>query len=1215
MNLLISAVQPHPQPLPQRGGGLALAQNLHLKWEVAPLPVGGGVGGGVDAGSSQCALLPKTLLLLLLTFLTATQISAQSTCPAANPVTVTNTANTGTGSLRWAIDCINMFAPLSTVEFSIPGPGLKIIQPSTALPGISKANALIDGTTQSVIIDGASAGGGAHGLQLFNNNITVQSLYIRNFTSAAAGSGIHIQAGSGSTIQDNRLSGNRNGVATGTATTNFTISNNNIGLDGSGNAFGNSANGILIQGPPSGAVVSGNTIAYSSLNGVSLLATGTLLISDNSMYCNVSSGISRVGGPANPAITQANTQKITGTAASGRRIEVFEHNSNGCTGSIPCQGRNFLGAVITPGTGIWTLNLGPGAVPAGSQVTATSTQNGNNTSGFASCLTVVDCAALNVNVNTNPPNCFGGSNGSATAFPSGGSSPFTYLWSTGGNTQTITGLAAGNYTVTVTSGNGCTASQTAVVGQPPALNASISKVNVSCFGGANGSATASGNGGTPGYSFLWNTGANNATIFGLSAGTYTVTVTDANNCSSSQTTSITQPPVLSASISTMNASCFGAADGSATAGASGGTPSYAFAWNNGASGPTASNLSAGTYTVTLSDGNGCAVTQTATISQPPALALMVNKTDETSNGANDGTAQAVPGGGTPGYSYLWSHGPNTAFVNNLAPGTYTVTVTDSRGCTIRATTNINAFACAGFSAGLAIQQIDCTGNNNGAANASPIGGTPTYSYSWSTGAGTAGISGLPPGMYTVTVTDMQGCTATDDFVLSAPPALNLSAGATKISMPGASDGTATATASGGTPPLTFAWSSGATTNPATGLAAGIYTVTVTDSRGCTLSATATVGGAGPGGPCSALPAYALYAPSEVCGNAAFTLTVDDLFAHPDVQYLWLLPTGDTLRSSIQSIQLVASSAAWSGQYFVMRDSAGCLSIPVGGAMINVLSLPPGAAFAGNDTTVCAAGLVVLQATDLTQGTGKWVALGSARIDDPEKNLTVARDLTPGSNAFIWQVSLGNCPQAATDTVIYFLETAIKAGNDVYTIQRVQDIAVMEVLLNDDLAGIQDTVVTLLDSVVSGTLEYLPEFRRFRYTAEEGFRGTVQFRYQVCNPGSVCGFGCSIALVTIHILNLPSVQEGLVIRALGPNGRLTIRNLNGFSRVSIGITDRWGDLVFQEDAYDNGDPWLGDYKRSGRYLPRGAYYYFLNAFDGDKQVGGTMTGVIHLFENE
>jgi gliding motility-associated-like protein len=895
---------------------------------------------------------------------------------------------------------------------------------------------------------------------------------------------------------------------------------------------------------------------------------------------------------------------VLGVSIIGTNATCFA-NSNGtatATGSGGTPGYTFAwsnGATGPVATGL----------PAGAYTVTVSDNNGCTATQTAS---ISQPPALSVNVGTTNATCFANSNGTATATGSGGTPGYTFAWSNGTTGSVATGLPAGAYTVTASDNNGCTATQTASISQPPALSVNVGTTNATCFGNSNGTATATGSGGTPGYTFAWSNGATGPVATGLPAGAYTVTVSDNNGCTVTQTASISQPSLLTASANATGVTCSGDSDGTASASGNGGTTPYTIFWSNSGNGPLITGLSAGTYTATVTDGNGCTSEASATVGSPPPLNVSVSATDETANNANDGTASATPSGGTPGYNYAWSNGANTATISNLPPGAYTVTVRDSRGCSRVASVVVNAFACAGLSAGITGQNATCNGLANGSVTANPVGGTDPYTYLWSTGATSKTVGSLAAGTYTVTVTDASNCTTIGATTIGQPPALALSISTTDATG-GQNNGTATALPTGGTPGYQYAWSNGSTTAQISGLAPGTYTVVVRDANGCSITSTATVGSSGTSGPCTSLPPYALYAPAEVCGNDPFNLTVDDLYPAPVVQYRWILPTGDTLVSTAQSITLVATSTAYSGQYFVMRDSAGCRSVAVGGAPLTVLSLPPGAVFAGNDTTSCAAGVSVLRAKPLTQGTGKWVSLTGARVDDANANPSSARDLKPGANIFVWQVSLAACAQAAADTMVYFWETAPSASDDTYTIERAQDVAVMEVLLNDALAGIQDTDVTQIGAPASGTLEYLPDTRRFRYTAEDGYRGTVQFRYVVCNPGSVCGYGCDTALVTIQVLSMPSVPEALVVEDPGANGKLTIRNINSFTRVEISIFNRWGDLVFEEKNYRNDNPWLGDYNRSGKHLPSGAYYYFLNAFEDNQQVGNTQTGVIHLFD--
>ena len=174
---------------------------------------------------------------------------------------------------------------------------------------------------------------------------------------------------------------------------------------------------------------------------------------------------------------------------------------------------------------------------------------------------------------------------------------------------------------------------------------------------------------------------------------------------------------------------------------------------------------------------------------------------------------------------------------------------------------------------------------------------------------------------------------------------------------------------------------------------------------------------------------------------------------------------------------------------------------------------------------------------------------------------------------------------------------------------------MEVLLNDQLIGLPDTLVRQIGTPETGTLEYLAAEKRFRYTVDEDFRGTVKFHYAVCvETASPCGFECDTALVTIAVLNLPKVPEGLVVEDPGPNGELKIKGANGFEQLELHIFNRWGDLVYFSKAYSNDTPWRGDF--NGKNLPQGAYYYHLKAFEKDnKQVGDVQKGVIYLVERE
>ncbi len=301
------------------------------------------------------------------------------------------------------------------------------------------------------------------------------------------------------------------------------------------------------------------------------------------------------------------------------------------------------------------------------------------------CYTGAGGQPLSVTASSTDVSCNGANDGTATASPTGGNGIYSYAWSNGGNTQTISNLGPGTYTVTVTSGAE-TATASAVVTEPSALNASATGTDTSC-GNNNGSATANVSGGTTPYSYNWSNGGNTQTINGLAAGTYTVTVTDDNNCVTTASVNIASSTGVTVSASGNDVSCNGGNDGSATASPSGGTAPYSYSWSNGGTTPTISGLTAGSYNVVVTDDTNCTASANVTINEPSALTVNVTGVDPV-NG-NDGSATANPSGGTAPYSYSWSNGGTSQTITGLSAGTYDVTVTDDNSCVATGSVTLN----------------------------------------------------------------------------------------------------------------------------------------------------------------------------------------------------------------------------------------------------------------------------------------------------------------------------------------------------------------------------------------------------------------------------------------------------------------------------------------------------------------------------------------------
>ena len=434
--------------------------------------------------------------------------------------------------------------------------------------------------------------------------------------------------------------------------------------------------------------------------------------------------------------------------------------------------------------------------------------------------------------------CAGANDGTATATAVGGTAPYSFAWSNGQTGASLSNLVPGNYTVTVTDANFCTKTAAVSITQPNQLSVNINATNILCAGVNNGTATATVSGGTAPFSYTWSNGATTQTISGLAAGTYTVTVTDQNECSGTAMVTITQPTALQLNFTVNNIICTNQSIGTITALVTGGTMPYSYSWSNGATTATIANLPAGSYSLTVTDANGCQLTGNAGVAQLPNLTVSATKTDANCFGANDGTAMVVASGDAMPYTYAWSNGGNTATITGLAPGTYTVTVSSSNGCT--GTASVTIAQPSALMLSTTKVDISCNGGADGQCSVTPSGGTPPYVYSWSNGASTANITGLSAGTYTVTVTDNNECQNTATVTINQPNPLTVSVSANNGTCQNASNGAATATPAGGTAPYTFKWNNNATTATISNIPSGIYTVTVTDAKGCTSSGSVTI---------------------------------------------------------------------------------------------------------------------------------------------------------------------------------------------------------------------------------------------------------------------------------------------------------------------------------------------------------------------------------------
>lgn len=364
-----------------------------------------------------------------------------------------------------------------------------------------------------------------------------------------------------------------------------------------------------------------------------------------------------------------------------------------------------------------------------------------------------------------PLSCFSENDGLARVIVSNGMPGYTYAWSNGGNTHTISNLPQGIYTVTVIDATGCQIVSSVEVESPEELLVEVISQNINCNDQGNSSATANVTGGMPIYSYIWSNGENTASINNLSEGSYFVTVIDSNGCSATDSTVILQSSNFTLTIESQHVNCFEASDGTANVTPNDSSSSYTYFWSTFEFTPAIENLDIGTYFVTVTNTAGCLAVDSVVITQPMPLLLQISGEDLHCFAIPDGTANVIATGGTPAYEYIWSNGENTSSIDMLLPNNYSVTVTDTHDCI--AETNIVITQPSPLSLSINTTDETCPNCHDGTATADISGGKPPYLYLWSTDETTASVTNLAPETYTVIVTDANGCTITAAATINA----------------------------------------------------------------------------------------------------------------------------------------------------------------------------------------------------------------------------------------------------------------------------------------------------------------------------------------------------------------------------------------------------------------------------------------------------------------
>jgi len=435
-------------------------------------------------------------------------------------------------------------------------------------------------------------------------------------------------------------------------------------------------------------------------------------------------------------------------------------------------------------------------------------------------------AQVSVNIEYASQQCSTFGTADATAQVFGGTPPYSYQWSNGSTTQTIYGLGVGTYSVTVTDASSGAGSDTKNLAAPPELVLTLEGADDDCYQG-NNDLTAMVSGGVPPYNYQWSNGNTSQVVYSPSTGYYFVTVTDANGCFKVDGRAVSG--AMEAVLVGNGVTCFDACDGSVTATVTGGQGPFTYFWDNGNYPNSAIQVVAdvGIYNITITDANGCTVTGTTEVESPPLLEATI-ELENPCAGTTSGTVQAV--GGTPPFTYFWSNGHLGQTHSYLTTGEHKVTVTDVHLCkrevSVYVTPSDMAIAVSSLPA-------DCFGGSSGSANLSMTGGSGTAEYQWSNGQTGATATGLAPGEYSVTATDMNsGCERYETFQIETSTGLELTTYPEMIDCDG-NGGTTNISVLGGNAPYTFEWSDGQNGQAAVNMQPGEYSVMVSDVNGCT----------------------------------------------------------------------------------------------------------------------------------------------------------------------------------------------------------------------------------------------------------------------------------------------------------------------------------------------------------------------------------------------
>ncbi|HEX5001143.1 MAG TPA: gliding motility-associated C-terminal domain-containing protein [Bacteroidia bacterium] len=685
-----------------------------------------------------------------------------------------------------------------------------------------------------------------------------------------------------------------------------------------------------------------------------------------------------------------------------------------------------------------------------------------------------------------------------------------------------------------------------------------------CGSGANGSASVQVQP-VPAQSVVWNTNPPQQAALAtqLTAGIYTVTVTDAFGCVINDSVQIASSPVPVVSSTVTPLTCSGTCSGTITTSLTNGTPPYTYHWSNGQTTQQATNLCSGLYTLTVNDAEGCSITDAQLVPAASNVVVTGIVSQPVCGDTTGGNIDLQVSGGVPPYSFLWSNGYTSEDLSNLPAGNYQVAVTDSSGCTVNTSFSIAPFA-TNINVIPTVQNVSCYGESSGSISLQLPGSGGPYTCIWSNGMSGNNITGLPSGVYTYIVAGPTGCSVTATLEVKGPgqPLLATTDITQIISCFEGSDGSITVLATGGNEGYQYNWSNGSTSQTISGLAAGTYTVTVTDSMGCKIDLVQNILS-----PSSAITSHSKIDYPECIKGTKGTIQLMVAGGNPGYLYNWsngAVTVGQgNLEPGLYTVTITDMAGCTVQQSFNLNDRS------------HVALLTPGT------IDICNGSMAVLTVdSTYLNATYQWYYSGSQLLG------AVAAELETPAAGFYYVMVTSACGNYYSDSVLV----------------KTHSLTNVSVSPNQVICPPETAQLT-----ASGGKEYSwkPEINLNNSAISNPVAAPVRSTvYTVLIKDEI---GCSIELPVSITVDCDSlfVPNGFSPNADGINDGFVIPGIEKYPDNKLWVYDRWGTLVFKAKNYNN--KWNGESNirgnMMGQRLLSGTYFYILDLGDNQPPTSG------------